>query len=68
MEGGVGLFLLLVLLVAAIGIGIALYVTGGSLLTRKDEGGAEPRGVVDPVEENTTRMRTGREHEHEHRS
>ena len=37
MEGGIGIFLLLVVLVVVIGGGIALYVTGGAILTRGDK-------------------------------
>lgn len=48
MEGGVAFFLLLILLVVAVGLGIALYVTGGALLGKSDResGDAdEPRPV-----------------------
>jgi hypothetical protein len=46
MEGGVGLLLLLVILVVAIGFGIALYVTGGALWSKdsaEDDGESTPR-------------------------
>jgi hypothetical protein len=36
MEGGVALFLLVILLVLAAIVGIALYVTGGALTFAKD--------------------------------
>ena len=67
MEGGVGIFVLLVILVIAIGFGIALYVTGGALFMSKDKGeGPPPRGKTDPIDENTTAMRPPSEREHEH--
>jgi hypothetical protein len=45
MEGGVGLLLLLVILVVAIGFAIALYVTGGALWSKDsaDDGETTPR-------------------------
>ena len=36
MEGGVALFLLLILVVVAVIAGIALYLTGGALIFGKD--------------------------------
>jgi UPF0716 family protein affecting phage T7 exclusion len=36
MEGGVALFLLLILVVLAAVVGIALYVTGGALTFKRD--------------------------------
>jgi hypothetical protein len=36
MEGGVALFLLLILLVTAAIVGIAMYLTGGALLAKRD--------------------------------
>jgi hypothetical protein len=36
MEGGVALFLLLILVVIAAVAGIALYLTGGALLVKRD--------------------------------
>jgi hypothetical protein len=38
MEGGVALFLLLILVVIAAIAGIALYVTGGALTAKRDHG------------------------------
>ena len=40
MAGGIGIFLLVVILVVAIGLGIALYLTGGALWFGK----TSPRG------------------------
>ena len=57
MEGGVAIFLLLVLAVVAIGIGIALYVTGGAILGSKDRQGRRRKGETHPIAENTTAMR-----------
>lgn len=48
MEGGVAFFLLLILLVIAVGVGIALYATGGALLAKSDretDDADEPRPV-----------------------
>ena len=58
MEGGIGIFLLLVLLVIAAAFGIALYVTGGAIMFSKDKQRRRPRGKTDPIAENTTAMRT----------
>jgi hypothetical protein len=47
-EGGVAFFLLLILVVVAVGFAIALYATGGALLFKsdRDAGDAEePRPV-----------------------
>ena len=63
MEGGVAIFLLLVLAVVAIGFGIALYVTGGAILGSKDKDEAPPKGETDPIAENTTAMRPPAERE-----
>ena len=38
MEGGVALFLLLILVVIAAIAGIALYLTGGALTAKRDHG------------------------------
>jgi len=35
-EGGVAFFLLLILVVVAVGFAIALYLTGGALLAKSD--------------------------------
>ena len=35
MEGGVGILLLIIILVVAVGFAIAMYVTGGALLSGK---------------------------------
>ena len=50
MEGGIGILLLLILAVVAIGFAIAMYVTGGALLSgsRKDE--TPPSEKADPTE------------------
>jgi len=64
MEGGVAIFLVLVLAVVAIGLGIALYVTGGALFLSRDKDEAPPRGKTDPIDENTTAMRPPAEREH----
>ena len=48
MEGGVAFFLLLILVVVAVGFAIALYLTGGALLAKSDRDAAdadEPRPV-----------------------
>jgi hypothetical protein len=67
MEGGVAIFVLLVVVVIAIVAGIALYVTGGAILTTKDnDKGPRPRGKTDPVAENTTAMHGSAEREREH--
>jgi hypothetical protein len=42
-EGGVAFFLLLILLVIAVGVGIALYTTGGALLGKSDREAADSR-------------------------
>jgi hypothetical protein len=49
MEGGVGIILLLVIL-AVVGFAVAMYVTGGALLsgTRKDK--TPPSEKADPAE------------------
>jgi flagellar basal body-associated protein FliL len=36
MEGGIGILLLLIIAVVALGLAIALYVTGGSIWARKE--------------------------------
>ena len=59
MEGGVAIFLLLVLAIVAVGFGIALYVTGGAILGTKKRDQARPKGKTDPIEENTTALRPG---------
>jgi hypothetical protein len=67
MEGGVAIFLLLVLLVVAIVAAIALYVTGGAILTgRNKDDGPPPRGETNPIAENTTAMHGSAEREREH--
>jgi hypothetical protein len=60
MEGGIGIFLLLVILVIVIVGGIALYITGGGILASdkgKDGEGRRPRHKQpadgDPVQEHT---------------
>jgi hypothetical protein len=61
MEGGIGFILLLLIVVVAVVLGIALYLTGGALTFRKtsDEGrteGERPRfkHVDQPPEEHVT--------------
>jgi len=41
MEGGIGILLLLILAVVAIGFAIAMYVTGGALLKSEDKAGGD---------------------------
>jgi hypothetical protein len=60
MEGGVGFFLLLVILVVAVIAGVALYLTGGAILTRGGKPERKPRGKTDPILENTERARPPR--------
>jgi hypothetical protein len=57
MEGGVGIFLLLVIAVVAVGLGVALYVTGGAILGSRDKVERKPKGKTHPIAENTTAMR-----------
>ena len=58
MEGGIGIFLLLIIAIVVIGGGIALYVTGGALWT-KGSGGTETghrpvhKEPRDPAQEHT---------------
>jgi hypothetical protein len=49
MEGGVGLILLLFIVVAA-GFAIAMYLTGGALLSGSRRSGPPPSEKADPVE------------------
>jgi hypothetical protein len=64
MEGGVAIFLLLVIAVAAIGFGIALYVTGGAILgSSKGRNRRRPKGKTHPIAENTTAMRVSEQRE-----
>jgi hypothetical protein len=63
MEGGVAIFLLLVLAVLAIGFGIALYVTGGAILGGKDRERSRPKGKTHPIDENTEAMQPSGRHE-----
>jgi flagellar basal body-associated protein FliL len=49
MEGGVGIILLL-LIVVAIGFIVAMYVTGGALLSGSRKREKPPREKADPVE------------------
>lgn len=58
MEGGVAIFVLIVIVVIAVVLGIALYVTGGALwFTRDKDEGPPPRGKTDPIPENTSQVR-----------
>lgn len=65
MEGGVAFFLLLILVVVAVGFAIALYLTGGALLAKsdRDAGDAEPRPVhshpTSPTQEKVRFVGTG---------
>jgi hypothetical protein len=68
MEGGVAIFLVLVIAVVAVGFVIAMYVTGGAILVSKDKRESRPRGKTDPVRENTTAMRTPEQREHADRT
>jgi hypothetical protein len=58
MEGGIGIFLLLIIAIVVIGGGIALYVTGGALWSR-GSGDTEPgprtvhKEPKDPAQEHT---------------
>jgi hypothetical protein len=68
MEGGVAFFLLLILLVVAVGFAIALYLTGGALLAKsdRDAGDAEePQPVhshpTSPTHEKVKFAGTGRD-------
>jgi hypothetical protein len=63
MEGGVALFLLFVLIVVAIGFGIALYITGGAIIGIGERRERRPRGKTHPIAENTSAMRTTSERE-----
>ena len=61
MEGGVALFLLAVILVVAVIIGLALYLTGGALILKSDrekvevpEPRPEHKHPTSPTEENVT--------------
>jgi hypothetical protein len=65
-EGGVAFFLLLILVVVAVGFAIALYLTGGALLAKsdRDAGDAdEPRPVhshpTSPTQEKVRFVGTG---------
>jgi hypothetical protein len=59
MEGGIGIFLLLLIAIVVIGGGIALYVTGGALWSKGSggEGDSGHRPVhkepKDPAQEHT---------------
>ena len=44
MEGGVALFLLLILVVLAAIAGLALYLTGGALIAKRDHGQDDAEG------------------------
>ena len=70
MEGGVALFLLLIILVVAAIAGIALYLTGGALTFKrdhtKDERSDGPRpehkAPTSPTQEKVTFAGTGQDH------
>jgi hypothetical protein len=67
MEGGIGILLLVIIAVVALGFVIALYVTGGSLWARKgtqDEGSAaqpDHKQPTTPAHENTEFVGTRRD-------
>jgi hypothetical protein len=65
MEGGVAIFILLVLVVVGIAFAIALYVTGGAIIGIGKRTESPPRGETEPIAENTTAMRTPSERERE---
>jgi hypothetical protein len=54
MEGGVALFLLLILVVLAVIGGIALYLTGGALTAKRDHGKQEVDDAPRPEHERPT--------------
>ena len=68
MEGGVAIFLVLVIAVIAVGFAIAMYVTGGAIIASKDKQERPPRGKTDPVRENTSAMRPPDRREHADRT
>jgi hypothetical protein len=58
MEGGIGIFLLLLIAIVVIGGGIALYITGGALWSKGSgdrESGQRPvhKEPKDPAQEHT---------------
>jgi hypothetical protein len=67
MEGGIGILLLLIIAVVAIGFGIALYVTGGSLWAKQtgsgDDDGERPehKRPTTPAQEHTHFVGTERD-------
>jgi hypothetical protein len=54
MEGGVALFLLFVLIVVFAGVALALYLTGGALILKRDTEKQEPKDQPRPVHERPT--------------
>ena len=54
MEGGVALFLLLILVVIAAIAGIALYLTGGALTAKRDHGKQDADDGPRPTHETPT--------------
>jgi hypothetical protein len=68
MEGGVAIFLLLVIAAVAVVFAIAMYITGGAILTSRSKRETPPRGKTDPVAENTTAMKTPERREHSEHS
>jgi hypothetical protein len=68
MEGGVAIFILLVIAVVAVVLGIALYVTGGAIVGLDKKKKPPPRGKTDPIAENTTAMQTPSQRETSDRS
>lgn len=67
-EGGVAIFVLLVIVVGGMGLGVALYATGGALwFSRGKDESPPPRGKTDPIPENTTQVRPPREGEDQRR-
>jgi hypothetical protein len=54
MEGGVALFLLFLLLIVAVGGGIALYMTGGALIAKDGKDEEDGESAHRPLHERPT--------------
>ena len=59
MEGGVGIILLL-MIVVVVGFAVAMYVTGGALLSGSKKDGKPPREKADHARRNIGSSRTTR--------